>query len=108
MERLALLNNQFSHVTPFPPDPILSLTTGFKADKDPRKCNLGVGAYRDNDGKPIVFPIVRKVEAELVADKTLDKEYLPIDGFDKFNQGARMAIFGWESPEVKSARIATL
>ena len=77
MQRLALLNNQFTHVKTAPADPILSLTTGFKNDKDPRKVNLGVGAYRDNDGKPYVFPIVRKVEAEIVANHALDKEYLP-------------------------------
>lgn len=82
MKRLALLNNQFSTVKPFPPDPILSLTIDFKNDKDPRKCNLGVGAYRDNEGKPYVFPIVRKVEAEIVNDHSIDKEYLPIDGYD--------------------------
>ena len=108
MQRLALLNNQFSHVKPFPPDPILGLTIDFKNDKDPKKCNLGVGAYRDNDGKPYVFPIVRKVEAQLVADHTLDKEYLPIDGFDSFNKGARMAVFGWDSPHVASDRIGTI
>ena len=108
MQRLALLNNQFAHVPLAPPDPILGLTTDFKNDKDPRKCNLGVGAYRDNDGKPYVFPIVRKVEAQLVADHTLDKEYLPIDGFDAFNKGAKMAIFGWDSPHVSSDRIGTI
>jgi aspartate/tyrosine/aromatic aminotransferase len=46
-----------------PADAILSLTTGFIADKNPKKCNLGVGAYRDDDGKPYVFPVVRKAEA---------------------------------------------
>jgi len=55
-----------------------------------------------------VFPIVRKVEAEIVADKTLDKEYLPIDGYDAFNKGARMAIFGWESPHVNSDKVGTI
>ena len=71
-----------------PVDPILGLTTGFKNDKNPKKVNLGVGAYRDNDGKPYVFPVVRKAEAAIVADKTLNKEYLPIDGLDEFRKGA--------------------
>ena len=55
-------SNNFSHVTQAPADPILSLSVNFKNDKDPKKVNLGVGAYRDNNGKPYVFPIVRKVE----------------------------------------------
>lgn len=91
-----------------PPDPILGLTVAFKEDKDPRKCNLGVGAYRDNDGKPYVFPIVRKIEAELAKDTTIDKEYLPIDGLAEFCKGARMAVFGWDSPHVDSDRIGTI
>lgn len=37
------------------------VTEAFKADKDPRKINLGVGAYRDGDGKPYVLNTVKKV-----------------------------------------------
>jgi hypothetical protein len=37
------------------------VTEAFKADKDPRKINLGVGAYRDGDGKPYVLNSVKKV-----------------------------------------------
>ena len=88
MERLNLLNTQFasqetaqlSHVAQAPADPILSLSIGFKNDKDANKVNLGVGAYRTEEGKPLVFPVVREAEAQIVANKTLDKEYLPIDG----------------------------
>ena len=36
-------------------------SAGFKADPFPSKVNFGVGAYRDNDGKPYVLPVVRKV-----------------------------------------------
>lgn len=43
-----------------PADPILSLTVGFKNDKFDQKVNLGVGAYRDENGKPFVFPVVKK------------------------------------------------
>jgi len=50
---------------------------------------LGVGAYRDDAGKPFVFPIVKKVEQEIVNDKSLDKEYAPIDGLPEFNTGSR-------------------
>lgn len=44
-----------------PPDAILGVTEAFKADTDKRKINLGVGAYRDENGKPYVLPSVRKV-----------------------------------------------
>jgi aspartate aminotransferase, mitochondrial len=44
-----------------PPDPILGVTEAFKRDTNPNKMNLGVGAYRDDNGKPYVLPSVRKV-----------------------------------------------
>ena len=37
------------------------VSEAFKADTDPRKINLGVGAYRDDKGKPYVLPSVKKV-----------------------------------------------
>lgn len=40
---------------------IFKLTAGFKADAFPQKVNLGVGAYRDDDSKPWVLPVVKKV-----------------------------------------------
>lgn len=45
-----------------PPDPILGVTEAFKRDTNPKKMNLGVGAYRDDQGKPFVLSCVRKVE----------------------------------------------
>lgn len=108
MQRLAALNNQFKHVPLAPPDAILNLTTGFKADKNPKKVNLGVGAYRDNDGKPYVFPVVRKVEAEIVANPSLDKEYLPIQGLDDFCKGAKGVMFGFNSPIINDPRLISV
>jgi len=35
-----------------------------------------VGAYRDDNLKPVVFSIVRKVEEQIVADKSLNKVLL--------------------------------
>ena len=44
-----------------PPDPILGVTEAFKRDTNSKKMNLGVGAYRDDNGKPYVLPSIRKV-----------------------------------------------
>lgn len=44
-----------------PPDPILGVSEAFKRDTSPKKMNLGVGAYRDDHGKPFVLNCVRKV-----------------------------------------------
>lgn len=51
----------FAKVPMGPPDAILGITEAFKADGFPRKINLGVGAYRDDQGKPFVLKSVRKV-----------------------------------------------
>lgn len=44
-----------------PPDAILGVTEAYKRDTNEKKINLGVGAYRDDNGKPYVLPSVRKV-----------------------------------------------
>lgn len=59
-------------------------TARFKADTHPRKLNLGVGAYRSEELKPVVFSAVRKAEAAVLA-AGFDKEYLPITGMPAFN-----------------------
>lgn len=45
---------------------IAGVSEAFKADTDPRKINLGVGAYRDGRGKPYVLPSVQKVQPIVV------------------------------------------
>lgn len=51
----------WSHVPKGPEDPILGVTLAFNKDTSPQKMNLGVGAYRDDNGKPYILPTVRKV-----------------------------------------------
>jgi len=48
-----------------PPDPILGVNVKFAADPAPLKLNLGVGAYRDDAGKPFILPSVKEVRAHL-------------------------------------------
>ncbi|KAG1718349.1 pyridoxal phosphate-dependent transferase [Suillus lakei] len=86
----------WSAVPAGPPDPILGISEAFKADKDPRRINLGVGAYRDEDGKPYVLNAVKKAEEKLTAAK-LDKEYLPITGLPGFTSSAAKLAYGADS-----------
>jgi aspartate aminotransferase len=44
-----------------PEDPLFGLMAAYRADSFDKKVDLGVGAYRDNDGKPWVLPVVKKV-----------------------------------------------
>ena len=63
----------WSNVAQGPPDAILGITEAFKKDSNPKKINLGVGAYRDDKGKPYVLPSVREAEQKVVK-QNLDKE----------------------------------
>ena len=58
-----------------PPDPILGVSEAFKRSTDPNKLNLGVGAYRDDAGKPFVLPCVRAADQKILA-ANMDHEYL--------------------------------
>jgi len=98
---------EFSQVQQAPPDPILSIGIAYKNDKDPRKVNLSVGAYRSDEGKPYIFPVVKKAEEMIVANKTLDKEYAPIEGLADFNKGARGVLFGFDHPLVNDPRVVS-
>jgi hypothetical protein len=62
LTRKVLFTNVFAKVPMAPPDPIIGVNQAFSADPDNRKVNLGVGAYRDDNAKPYVFNVVRKVE----------------------------------------------
>ncbi|XP_060534385.1 aspartate aminotransferase, mitochondrial-like isoform X2 [Cylas formicarius] len=90
-----------------PPDPIMGVVEAFKKDKNPKKVNLSVGAYRTDEGKPYVLPCVRKAEA-LVIDKKLDKEYAPIQGIAEFNEQSAKLAFGSESYIIQHGFNATV
>ncbi|KAF9453765.1 aspartate aminotransferase [Macrolepiota fuliginosa MF-IS2] len=96
----------WSAVPAGPPDPILGVTEAFKADKDPKKINLGVGAYRDGNGKPYILPSVQKAEEIINASKP-DKEYLGITGLPEFTQRAARLAYGAESVPLNQGAIST-
>lgn len=88
-----------------PPDPILGVTEAFKKDSNPKKINLGVGAYRDDNGKPFVLPCVKEAE-KVIASSSLDHEYLPIGGNAKFCQSAAELAFGLNSDVIKNKTVS--
>eukprot|EP00941_MAST-03F_sp_MAST-3F-sp1_P002889 g2889.t1 len=97
----------FQNVTPVPEDAIFRTKTMFKLDTDPRKVNLGVGAYRDDEGKPWVLPTVKVAEKELnvqLISGSLNHEYLPITGFDQFILLAAKLALGDDSPAIINGR----
>lgn len=55
---------------------LLRIAVFTQADTDPIKMNLGVGAYRDDNGKPVVLDCVREAERRIAGSGNM--EYLPI------------------------------
>jgi aromatic-amino-acid transaminase len=96
----------FSEVPLAPPDPILGLTEAFVADKNPKKVNLGVGAYLDETGKVPVLSVVRDAE-RLWFEKEDSKGYLPIDGIVTYRKEVEKLLFGADSPHIKEGRVVT-
>jgi len=57
-----------------PPDAIIGLTEAYKEDMFEHKVNVGVGAYRSDEGAPYVLPCVREAESILMG-QNLEHEY---------------------------------
>jgi aspartate aminotransferase, mitochondrial len=92
-----------------PPDPILGLNDAFNKDTDAKKVNLGVGAYRDDNGKPWMLPSVVEAEKRLLEkgwNGAKQKEYAGIVGIKEFNDASVKFAYGADSPVIKENRIA--
>jgi aromatic-amino-acid transaminase len=90
-----------------PRDPILGLTETFVADKNPRKVNLGVGVYYDDEGKVPLLECVRRAERMLV-EQAAPRSYLPIDGLPAYDRAVQALVFGADARALKEGRIVTV
>jgi len=97
----------FTAVEMAPRDPILGLTEQYNADTNPKKVNLGVGVYYDDNGKLPLLQCVQKAEEKMMATHAA-RGYLPIDGIAAYDAAVKSLVFGGESEPVKSGRVATV
>ncbi|KAF5300786.1 hypothetical protein FQA39_LY11031 [Lamprigera yunnana] len=88
------MSSRFENIQMGPPIEVFALTAAYQADNFEQKVNLGVGAYRTDKGTPWVLPVVRQVEKILASDETLNKEYLPVLGNEKFCKAATSMLLG--------------
>lgn len=97
----------FQSLKPLPADAILGMMALFRADPDPRKIDLSVGVYQDEQGRtPILDSVKRAERAVLEGEDT--KSYVAIAGNAAFNRGIEGLLFGEASPAVKDGRVVTL
>ena len=90
-----------------PRDPILGVTEVFVADANPRKVNLGVGVYYDENGKVPLLECVRRVEQQQV-QAGAPRPYLPIDGLKSYDHAVQELVFGAGAPLLKEKRVLTV
>merc|ERR1711970_1439140 len=100
-------NSRFSGVSMAPPIEVFQLSRDFQADSNPKKVSLGVGAYRTDEGKPWILPVVKKAEqllAQQITDEKINHEYLPVLGSETFTTAATNMLLGHNSPAVTEER----
>ncbi|KAI4662590.1 uncharacterized protein J4E79_004881 [Alternaria viburni] len=91
-----------------PEDPLFGLMAAFRRDENPNKVDLGIGAYRDDNAKPWILPVVKKADDRLRDDPNLNHEYLPIAGLAEFTTASQKLVLGGDSPAIKEKRVTSL
>jgi len=99
------MSSWFENVEGAAPIEIFLLNKLHKEDTFPQKIDLGIGAYRTNEGKPWVLPAVRKAEKLIANDDSLNHEYLPILGMEDFSDLATKMLLGEDSVAIKEGRV---
>lgn len=92
----------FTTIQELPPDPLFGLKARYSKDDRSDKVDLGIGAYRDNNGKPWILPAVKQAEQKLINSPTYNHEYLGISGFDSFVKESAKVILGPDSRAFKN------
>jgi aromatic-amino-acid transaminase len=97
----------FAAVDLAPRDPILGVTEAFNSDPNPRKVNLGVGIYCDDNGKVPLLDCVKRAERE-ITDKAAPRVYLPIDGIPAYDKAVQALLLGPDSEIIALGRAVTV
>lgn len=96
----------FERIPAASPDPIFGLSEAFRADPRPGKINLGIGVYRDEQGRTPVLSSVKEAEVRLLAEQT-SMSYLAIEGTEAYGRAVQSLLLGDSSDVISSGRILT-
>ncbi|OJJ46591.1 hypothetical protein ASPZODRAFT_66640 [Penicilliopsis zonata CBS 506.65] len=91
-----------------PEDPLFGLMAAYRQDPSPNKIDLGIGAYRDDNAKPWILPVVKKADTAIHNDPAVNHEYLPIAGLGAYTSAAQKLVLGADSPAIREKRVCTL
>src|SRR5260221_3440511 len=90
-----------------PSDPILGITEAYVADPNPKKVNLGVGVYYDDNGKVPLLECVRRAESERLKAAP-PRSYLPIDGLPAYDRAVQELLFTKGFGGLQEKRVVTV
>lgn len=76
-----------------PADPILGLSAAFKQETNPKKVDLGVGVYKDEQGRTPILHAVAKAQNILLANED-SKTYISPQGVQGFIDGMLELLLG--------------
>ena len=89
-----------------PADAILSLMAAFRADPRDDKIDLGVGVYKDAEGRTPVMRAVREAERRIWEAQTT-KSYTSLAGDPAFSEAMVALVLGESVPRSRVAAVAT-
>lgn len=89
-----------------PPDSILGLGEAFKKDPNPKKINLSVGVYKDEQGNTPILASVKEAERRIL-EKEKSKGYLSIEGLADYGREVQLLLFGADHEITLSKRAVT-
>uniref|UniRef100_A0A1I7WPI3 aspartate transaminase n=1 Tax=Heterorhabditis bacteriophora TaxID=37862 RepID=A0A1I7WPI3_HETBA len=95
----------FNGIPEAPPIEVFFMNKMYMDETASEKVNLTIGAYRTNEGKPWVLPVVHEAEKILASDQSLNHEYLPVLGFEPFVQAAAALVLGENSSAIEEGRV---
>lgn len=97
----------FEVLPQLPADPILGLSAAFKDDPNPNKIDLGVGVYKDEQGRTPILSSVAKAQNILLESET-SKTYITPQGVQGYIDGMLELMLGKGNPALLANRIAAV
>jgi aspartate aminotransferase len=97
----------FEVLPQLPADPILGLSTAFKADENPHKIDLGVGVYKDEQGHTPILSSVAKAQ-QILLNKEDSKTYITPQGVQGYIDGMLQLILGNGNKVLLENRVAAV
>ena len=97
----------FESLTSLNADPILGLMAAYRADTNPRKIDLGVGVYKDPQGRTPVMAAVKEAESRILSTQDT-KSYVGPAGDADYDELIAQLLLGNELADKLQGRRCTM